>query len=79
MAERIKNMLGMRRKRQPVISYDPDTQDAVLHCSICTGEQVAGFKDKKTKKFTEVMLIKNPADLDAFMKMYGLSDVRKEY
>ncbi len=72
-------MFERRKKRQPEIAYDPDTQYAVLHCSICTGEQVAGFKDKKTGKFTEVMLIRNAGDLEGFMKRYGLSDVKKEY
>ena len=28
------------------VEYDPDKQRAVLRCSICNGERVAGFKDK---------------------------------
>ena len=48
--------------------------------SICTGEIVAGFKDKRTKKFNEVMLIRNDNDLKAFMKKYGLKEIpKKEY
>ena len=48
--------------------------------SICTGETVAGFKDKRTKKFNEVMLIRNDNDLKAFMKKYGLKEIpKKEY
>ena len=40
---------------------------------------MAGFKDKQTGHFTEVMLIRNDRDLNEFMKMYGLSEVPKEY
>lgn len=72
-------MFARWKKQKPEIPYDSDTQYAALHCSICTGEQVAGFQDKKTGKFTEVMLIRNPGDLDRFLKMYGLSGVRKVY
>lgn len=54
-------------------------KQAVIRCSICNGEQVAGFKDLSTGKFEEIMLIKKPADLDKFMKMYKLESVTKEY
>lgn len=67
------------KKVQPEVSFDPQRQRAVIHCSICTGEQVAGFKDLETGKFTEVMLIRNDADLNSFKKMYGISDISKEY
>ena len=50
---------------------------AVLKCSICTGEQVAGFKD--TGHFDEIMLIRNAADLDAFMEMYDVAAISREY
>lgn len=59
--------------------YDRKTQRPVLHCSICTGEQVAGFKDIRTGKFEEVMLIKNDGDLRIFKEMYGIEEVTKEY
>ena len=53
----------------------------VIKASICTGEQVAGFKDIRTGKIHEIMLIRNNDDLDAFMKTYGISaeDISKEY
>lgn len=59
--------------------YDKENKRPVLRCSICTGEQVAGFKDIHTGKFEEVMLIKDKADLELFMKMYDLTTVSKEY
>lgn len=60
-------------------SYDKETLRPVIKCSICTGEQVAGFQDKKTGKFQEVMLIVNEQDLKLFKDMYGLEDVEKVY
>ena len=61
------------------MKYNPETQFPVLRCSICTGEQVAGFKDKQTGHFTEVMLIQDKRDLDTFLKIYNIDSVTKEY
>ena len=72
-------LFGKKKISTPVIEYDPEKQRAVLKCYICNGEQVAGFKDKQTGRFTEVMLIKNGQDLDSFMEMYDLTTVSKEY
>ena len=67
-------------RKKPARSYDPATQQPALRCSICTGEQVAGFKDIHTGKIEEVMLIKSQADLDLFKKMYGIDgEIEKEY
>ena len=52
---------------------------AVLKCSICTEEQVAGFKDIHIGHFDEIMLIRNAADLDAFMEMYDVAAISREY
>ena len=69
----------IKKKNYSKIEYDADSQKPVIKCSICNGEKVAGFKNLQTGHFTEVMLIKSDADLDAFMTMYGLSSVTKEY
>jgi len=61
------------------LSFDAETQKPILRCSICTGEQVAGFKNLKTGKFEEVMLIKNEKDLTEFMNRYGIREISKEY
>ena len=59
--------------------YDQESLRPILRCSICTGEQVAGFKNIHTGKFEEVMLVRNQKDLDQFMEMYGIDTVTKEY
>ncbi len=61
------------------IEYDSDTQYAVIRSSICTGEKVAGFKNKTDGHFTEVMLINEPQDEENFKKTYGLDTVKVEY
>lgn len=69
-----------RRKAQTSsVTYDPGTQKPVIKCCICNGEKVAGFKNKSTGEFVEVMLIRNQEDLDSFKKMYNLDEVSKEY
>lgn len=73
-------MLNMFRKKQLVKKeYDRANQKPVLRCSICTGEQVAGFKNIHTGQWEEVMLIKNEEDLETFKRMYDLKEVTKEY
>lgn len=68
-----------RKDIVPSIDFDPEKQRAVLKCSICNGEQVAGFRDKQTGQFTEVCLIRNGIELDEFMEKYGISTITKEY
>lgn len=72
-------MFNKKKPPNPIVPYDPATQIPILKCSICNGEQIAGFKDLKTGKFTEVTLIKDSTDLDIFLKMYNLTSVTKEY
>lgn len=61
-------------------TYNEETQKPVLKCSICNGEQVAGFQDIHTGKFEEVMFIRNPADLADFREQYGVEgDIKKIY
>lgn len=69
----------MFRKKQTKIAYDPQFQQPVLKCSICTGEQSAGLKDIRTGKFEEIMLIRDEKDLERFQKMVSLSEIPKEY
>ena len=46
--------------------------EPVIRSSICTGEKVAGFREKETGRFREVCLIRTPDDLDAFRRRYGV-------
>lgn len=71
----------MFRKKQKMqrLDYDREKYQPVIKCSICTGEQVAGFKENATGKFKEVMLIRSGQDLEYFMQMYNLDAVPKEY
>ena len=72
-------MFGRKKKTPTNLKYDKEKQKPVLRCSICTGEQVAGFKNIHTGKFEEVMLIRNEKELDVFKVMYDIDEVTKEY
>ena len=74
-----RGLYDKERQEQPVFgkkkaspAYDPAAQKPVLRCSICTGEQVAGFQDLHTGHFTEVQLIRSPQELQAFRSRYGI-------
>ena len=72
--------MGLFKKKKAQQSYDKENKKPVIKASICNGEQVAGFKDIHAGKIEEVMLIKSPADLDTFKKMYGIDEeIAKEY
>ena len=69
-----------KRKQSPKGSYDHANKKPVIRASICTGEQVAGFKDIHTGAFEEVMLIRDSSDLMAFKERYGIEgEIEKFY
>lgn len=69
-----------RKKKQPQKRYDEQAVEPVLRKSICTGETTAGFKDRQSGKFREVMLIRSERDLKEFMDSYGVDErPRTEY
>ncbi len=72
-------MLFAKNSREPEIKYDPDKQYAMIRSSICTGEKVAGFRNKEDGHFTEVMLIRSYEDELRFKEMYNLETVKTEY
>ena len=57
------------RKKRETRTYDRETQEPVIRASICTGEKVAGFRDLRTGRFTEIMLICTPGDLEEFRRL----------
>ena len=61
------------------IPFDPETQEAVIRSSICTGEKVAGFKGKADGHFTEVMVIHTLKDEERFKEIYGVENIKTEY
>lgn len=72
--------MGLFRKKNVKKSYDKEHMKPVIRASICTGEQVVGFKDLQTGKMEEIMLIKCPEDLENFKNMYGITEeITKEY
>ena len=72
-------LFGRKKARETAVRFNPETQYAVIRSSICTGEKVAGFKNKTDGHFTEVMLIRSPADEKEFKETYGVETVKVEY
>lgn len=73
--------MAIFKKKKVKADYDRENQNPVIRASICNGEQVAGFKDVRNGKFSEIMLIKNDRDLAEFLERYDISaqDIVKEY
>lgn len=74
-------MMFGRKKRRNAIPYDTTGKVPVIRSSICTGEQVAGFKDPVSGKFRELMLIRGGNDLAEFLSLYQVSegDIQREW
>lgn len=64
-------MFGRKVKK---CSFDRDNLRPMIRSSICTGEQVAGFQNIHTGKFSEVMLLRNHRDLAEFLYIYDISE-----
>lgn len=67
------------KKEKAIAEYNLQDYTPIIKCLICNGEQVAGFKEKSTGHFTEIMLIRNMGDLEVFKQKYGIEEVKKEY
>lgn len=72
-------MFGKRKIKAE--HYDRENLRPVIRASICTGEQVAGFKNIHTGKFEDVMLIRDNRDIKEFLQRYDIEaeEVTKEY
>ena len=61
------------KKKSAPKSFDRGNTVPVIRASICTGEQVAGFRNLHTGAFEEVMLLRNSSDLEEFKQRYGIT------
>ena len=69
------------RRKVKKCAYDRENLKPVIRSSICTGEQVAGFMNIHTGKFSAVLLIRNTAELREFLDTYDISqaEITTEY
>lgn len=63
----------MFQKKIQKETYDKESLKPVIRSNICTGEKVAGFRNIRTGKFMEVMLIRDSNDMDLFLEKYDIS------
>ena len=70
--------MGLFHKK-PKLPYDPAAQEPAVRRSICTGEMTVGFIDRETGRFHEYMLVRTPAELEAFRQSLGVEELRTIY
>lgn len=68
-----------KKPKRPAIAYDPETQQPAVRRSICTGEMTAGFIDKNTGKFTDLMRLDGKAGLEQFKRDTGTEEIKEIY
>ena len=74
--------MGLFNKKKTEYPKMPEGDfEPVLRCSICTGEQTLCARELSTGKLHELMLIRNPADLEGFCAENGFkaADIEKVY
>ena len=72
--------MSIFRKSCHVNQFPSDQYTPVIRCSICTGEQVAGFRENAGGKFIAVTLLRDGHDLEEFRRRYGISgNIEKIY
>jgi len=82
MADLFGRIVGRGKKKNPLpdrSEFPSERYVPILRCSICNGEQVAGFREKETGHFTEIMAVRSEGDLALFREQYGVKELRKEY
>lgn len=62
-----------RRNNNRVETYDKERLYPAIRSSICTGEKVAGFKNRETGSFTEITLVMSDKDIEDFKNRYGIT------
>ena len=63
-----------QKKKEPLLpSFPPEDFEPVLRCSICTGEQVACMRERRSGRLRELMLICSEEDLAEFCRIYRVT------
>lgn len=80
-ADTVKESSDVPSQKDEGFHFDREHHKPVIRSSICTGEQVAGFKDLRTGRFTEIMLVRDNEDIEEFTQKYGVSreEIRREW
>ena len=63
-----------RKHKQPRLDYDAARQIPAIRKSICTAEMTAGFRDRETGHFEDVMLIEGEEGIREFMSLCGITE-----
>ena len=66
------------KKKSDRKEFDREKMIPAVRSSICTGEKVAGFRNKQTGKFEEVMMIRTEQELQEFADMYGIDRTKMQ-
>ena len=73
-------MFNKKKKISYEPTYDLNEYTPIIRASICTGEQVIGFKNKTTNQFIEISLLMSEKDIIDFRKKYNVTgEIKKEY
>lgn len=67
-----KNMF-FRKRKSPPLTPPPGlgAKDIATESSICTGETVIGFRDPAGGRLLQAVVVRSPADREAFYRAYG--------
>ena len=61
----ISKLKSKHKGNAELFPYDEAKHEAVIRCSICTGEQVAGFRSREDGSFVGCLLYTSPSPRDS--------------
>ena len=74
MGLQLGGLSGLFGRKPAVKDFDRERLQPTVRCSICNGEQVAGFRDRQSGVFNEVMFLRDDRDRRQFCAQYGLTE-----
>jgi len=68
-----------KKKGFKKIEFNPEEESPLIKCNTCNRDMVAGFKNKKTGEFREVMTVNSDEEIEKFAAACGVTQVTKKY
>lgn len=74
-------LFSRKHSTKKVHEFDRNTEEIIMHVSICNGERTLFLRNKQTNKSEEIGCVHSAEDLAVLMNNYGFTDedIKKEY
>ncbi|MBR2751857.1 MAG: hypothetical protein IKM88_11365 [Lachnospiraceae bacterium] len=64
------SLFRKKEEKKPVL-FEPESEEPVVHKSICTGETTVGFAHRVSGRYRDVRKVSSEAEIEAFCREVG--------